>query len=279
VARGPAVLRPPFVRLRGRGWILPVTLVLLVAILPAPAASLGNRMVVTYLTFITQGNPQHVEWRVFDPVNRRDTMFWSGVHAPSAVFWDFAWTSVEYVSDGSSWRTLWELGAQPWPETKPVEEGRAASRHGLYQLQARMSVDQWGGSPVGIRPPNGEAGTKFDWNVIPCRSLADRGVAFRLGKGWFQPKAALVPFYLLDRRQRVVRALDIDLPRDDQDRQLSMAEEDGFLLVKGPLVFDLRTGEQIFKPRGSVIIAVWTRPPKRPGTDPIGRRRLRAYLR
>jgi len=83
--------------------------------LPALAvqAPRSSRSVITYFVARNVHGKRVVEWRIFDPASRVDTLF-ATVGAKN-VNWDTSGTSVEYVAGGQLLRLQWEWGAQPWP--------------------------------------------------------------------------------------------------------------------------------------------------------------------
>lgn len=277
------------------GTALGVVLGMLLAILVpiAPAVGAESHFVVTYFAEGDRdGESTGQEWRIFDPVRRTDELFRVSLDEATAISWDTTETEVEFVASGSLMRVNWEVGALPWPvlpspQLKDTQRlARRAAMRSLEAMRAELTLDRWGRTPEIIRAPAGESPSQYEWYFIALRSSPERGVAFRIGQPTPGRKVFLAPLYLMDRRRgtQVVLATP-ELRRDEERGNTGMAERDGFLLVSclGSLkyVFDLKTGEQIFKrpARMSGQHAVWVKRPRTPRVDEAGLRRLRARFR
>ncbi len=94
----------------------------------AGAAPPPSRHVVSYLVSIGDSTdngvpayygvpfsrgPDHPwQWRIFDPVSKRDTLFMNLPSYPMRVRWDSSFTSVEFVAGGRIVRAPWRLGTK-----------------------------------------------------------------------------------------------------------------------------------------------------------------------
>jgi len=169
-----------------------------------------------------------------------------------------------------------------WRVSDPSDTRRGPAI-GLRQLQDAMTIDAWGGRPESVRPPHGESASSANWYFIPCRSVAGRGLVFRILRRPGGLKTFMAPFYLVDRARGTQQLLETPAMYRDQDlRLMGMEEQDGFLLISGirTYVYDLRTGTQILaQPNASVRHAVWIKAPAPPSVDSLGLRRLRERFR
>jgi hypothetical protein len=93
-------------------WALATALINVVA--PAPSAAERRDDVVTYFLFPYQGSvKQSHQWRLFDPVTNRDTLFLSLPGGFDGVRWDSMLDRVWFSSGDSLYTVEWRLGAIP----------------------------------------------------------------------------------------------------------------------------------------------------------------------
>ena len=90
-----------------------VVLILLIAAgAPRTSRAATQDRVITYVAEIWGG--RH-EWRIFDPVRRKDELFRSFAGSVRGLAWDSTESYVEYSESGKLYRVEWEDDAQPWP--------------------------------------------------------------------------------------------------------------------------------------------------------------------
>lgn len=266
----------------------------------------------TYVEYLDSGQLFRIEWeldaqpwlelqvpQVSDWWFNRDSLCWQassggGVprnwargEAPYTRCHSDLWQSDR---DGTNWRIIrsdtTNCGGCYFCEKWQVSDSSVIRRRaaiGLNQLQASMTIDRWGGTPVAIPPPTGEPPSQPDWYYIPFRTAPGRGLALRIGHRSPDLTTFRVPFYLIDRRRGTQRPFETPHLRRDADTwHVGMAEHDGFLLVSGirTYAYDLNTGDQIFlRPGASPRNAVWIKRPVPARVDTVGLRRLRERFR
>lgn len=79
------------------------------------ARSRSDGEVLTYFNDVNRGGHVIMEWRIFDPVTRKDELFRAHDQRPGGIQWDSTWSNVEYAEGGAIRRLEWEMDAQPWP--------------------------------------------------------------------------------------------------------------------------------------------------------------------
>jgi hypothetical protein len=115
-----------------------------------PGTEAPTHRVITYFIERSVKGRFVMEWRVFDPVSRVDTLF--GALSARSVYWDTTESNAEYLSGDQLFRVPWEMGALPWPISRlPSYEfldwWTDANTHSLRALKVRALWQ--GASPTG----------------------------------------------------------------------------------------------------------------------------------
>ena len=130
---------------------------LLVSIASGAEHRATHDRVITYLSETSRDGALVVEWRIFDPVVRTDTLFrsFSG-HEPVGIYWDTTGADVQYLDSGTLFRNRWELASQPWPvlqlpENRDISDWWFNADSLCWQAVAVVAVSHgqtWSGTPL-----------------------------------------------------------------------------------------------------------------------------------
>jgi hypothetical protein len=74
--------------------------------------SADNGVPVFYGVPFSRGPDHPWQWRIFDPVSKRDSFFMNLPSYPMRIRWNSSFTSVEFVAAGRIFRTPWRWGAK-----------------------------------------------------------------------------------------------------------------------------------------------------------------------